>query len=370
MVSRSPQRWILGAALLLGAALPAMGQATLGAKLRVFETLMRDGEQTWGLFTLGEARVALQGATDTVKAELAVDALLSAGLVPSLARAWVAARFPGFRITLGKTPLAWGEGVAFNAGDLVFGAAGSAPLDLTGETLRDDAAWMAVVWVPLGRFSFVEALAIPPELDLAAWAADPTLPLPPVSDTSAALRLVSRVAGINVEPAYLWRGSTGTHTASLTLQGNLVVDWNLSASTAIGTGNPAVSDLADALSISAGLFHLQRLGPTLTLSMRLETLVAPARDWVEVEAPLGPTYGILLYPELTLSVERALSISLRSVISPVDGSALLVPSLSLGLQPGLSWLFLASVALGDETDTYSTRRAGGLSFLVGAAASW
>ena len=61
------------------------------------------------------------------------------------------------------------------------------------------------------------------------------------------------------------------------------------------------------------------------------------------------------------------SVTTRALVSPVDGSALFVPGVSLSLHKGLTFLGMASVGLGDETDCFSFDRPGGLAFILGCA---
>jgi len=351
----------------------AAAEATVGVKLRILESLSRVAEADWALLTLGTARVSASATSENVKAELAVDALVGEGIVSSVARASVAVRFPGFRLTLGKARLSWGEGVAFNAADLLFGAGSALALDLTADSLRDDAAWMAALTVPLGRFSFLEAVALPPPLDVAGLLANPLAPLPEPADVAAGGRVVGKLAGIKVEAAYLYRGDTATHAVATSLQGNLLVDWHLSARMEIPSlGTPDLG--GESFRVSAGLFHRQRLGQRASLSLRLEALVCPAGSWAELEPSSPPdpppVYGLLLYPELALALGQAVSVTARALISPVDGSALLAPAVALSLHKGLTFLGMASVALGDSTDTFAWDRRGGLSFTAGCAYSY
>jgi len=378
MVARSPSRAhalpLLALLLLALSDAPAAAETSVGVKLRLLETLLRVSEGDWAMLTLGTARVSLSATSESVKAELAVDGLLGESAVASLARASVAARFPWFRLTMGKARLAWGEGVVFNAADLLYGSSSAAGLDLTAETLRDDAAWMAAVYVPLGRFSFAEAVVLPPPLDVAAFIQDPAAPLPDPADAAIGGRIVGKLAGVKTEAAYLYRGETGSHSVAASLQGNLFVDWHLSASASLPAISPALKDLADSLLLSAGLFHLQRLGPRASLSLRLEALAAPAGAWQEVDPAPPPApatvYGLLLYPEISLAFDNAISLAARALVSPVDGSALIVPGVSVSVHKGLSFLGMASVSIGDETDNWSWSRQAGLSFVLGCAYSY
>jgi hypothetical protein len=366
-VVSSRARAILAVALLLAAVAAESPAADVGVKLRLLESASRISEGDWALVTLGTARVSVNASSENVKAEVAVDALLGDGIVASLARASIGVRFPGFRLTVGKARLSWGEGVAFNAGDLLFGGGSVAGLDLTADVLRDDAAWLASVYVPLGQFSFVEAVALPPPVDVVELVENPLAPLPDPSEIALGGRVVGKLLGIKTEAAYLFRGVELAHHAAVSLQGNLVVDWHLSAAATLPAIAPEAHDFADGLRLSAGLFHLQRLGDRATLSVRLETLVAPCGSWSEEEPPASPVYGILIYPEFVLAVDSTFSATVRALVSPVDGSALLVPGVSLSLHKGLTFLGMASVSFGDGTDSYSFDRAGGLVFLLGCA---
>ena len=135
--------------------------------------------------------------------------------------------------------------------------------------------------------------------------------------------------------------------------------------------SPKIEDFADSLLLSAGLFHLQRLGPRASLSLRLEALAVPAGSWQEVDPAPPPApatvYGLLLYPEVSLALDNAVSLALRALVSPVDGSALLVPGLTVSVHTGLSLLGMASASMGDETDSWSWSRQAGLSFVLGCA---
>jgi hypothetical protein len=363
VISRA--RAALAAALLAAAAGPLA--ADVGVKLRLLESASRISEGDWALVTLGTARVSMNASSENVKAEVAVDAILGDGIVASLARASIGVRFPSFRLTVGKARLSWGEGMAFNAGDLLFGSTSTVGLDLTADALRDDAAWLASVYVPLGQFSFAEAVALPPPVDVVELVENPLAPLPDPSEIALGGRVQGKLLGIKTEAAYLFRGAELTHNAAVSLQGNLVVDWHLSASASIPAIAPEAGDLAEGLRLSAGLFHLQRLGDRATLSIRLETLVAPGGSWNEEEPPATPVYGILLYPELVLGIDDTFSVTVRALVSPVDGSALFVPGVSLSLHKGLTFLGMMSASIGDGTDSYSFDRAGGLAFILGCA---
>ncbi|THB63356.1 MAG: hypothetical protein D6B26_06095, partial [Spirochaetaceae bacterium] len=101
-------------------------------------------------------------------------------------RAYLRARIPfsqtwALRLGTGKDRLSWGLGSYLNAGDLIFGADGRDTADLTqSQDVRDETAWMASLYFPLGKLAYLEAALLPqlPQLpQLPSLQASPALPL-------------------------------------------------------------------------------------------------------------------------------------------------------------------------------------------------
>jgi hypothetical protein len=123
----------------------------------------------------------------------------------------------------------------FNAADLLFGST-STSVDLTRQELRSDTKWLTSVTYPLGAFSFVEALVIPPE-DLAQ---------PSVVNTSLGARYYTTVGSVKLETgaAYHSDSDTGNVVSPyVALQGNFGPDWYVATSANI----PYPEDIADEL---------------------------------------------------------------------------------------------------------------------------
>lgn len=256
------------------------------------------------LFTgLTQVRLNLSGAgaaSESLRAEVSLD-LNSAGplTVLDLSRAWVRARFPFGRLTLGKTRLAWGEGRMFNAGEVIFGG----DPDLTAEELRSRSRWLAALYVPLGDFSFVEALGLPPENG-------------PVWQSAGGLRLQAKLGDVQTQAGVVAEGAASAARPFATLQGALG-DTQIYGGAGgefswVDPGSPAWTEAAAASArLSLGLFHqwaLNLSGLTVedlgfeppsdtTLSLRFEAQWLPG-------APAAETPGWLqVFPELSFTRE-------------------------------------------------------------------
>jgi hypothetical protein len=310
-----------------------------------------------------------------------------AGAALEVPRAFVKARFPlsqtsFFHLTAGRARLTWGDGAYYNAGDTLFGTLGASP-DFTAEDLRDETSWLAAAFVPLGRFSFVEPVVLVP---LPAITEDGAAGPAPAHDTSAGLRLQGKLGQIKSEVSYLFRGTESYHQPALSLQGNLGVDWYAGATTRLpgpDTQLPS-SDPAEVAAEEAagtfGLLHIAegRSGESLTL--RLEGLVRPWKEWEPIETAAGnegtgeaadggessttaaaapSPYGLELFGEVIWQPAQSLQFFLRTVASPIDVSGLLVPGAAWTPYDGLTLSLFAALQAGEVTDVYGWERPGG-----------
>jgi len=258
----------------------------------------------------------------------------------------------------------WGEGFFFNAGDVIFGPAAPS-LDLTAEELRDETSWLTSVYVPLGTYSFLETVILAPELNLSELVDNADAPVPRLSDTRAGGRFVTKIHGIKTEGGYLYSGIDAAHKPYLSFQGNLLVDWHLSASISIVGESPDVSDLRKSLHFSWGLFHMQDLSNGSSLFFRLEGLVIPYASWSEKNSTEDAEYALMLYPEISWSATDSLNFVLRNIISPVDRSALITAGIHWNVYEGFKILSFSTVQAGETTDTYSWNKPGGIGVTAG-----
>ncbi|MGB4408323.1 MAG: hypothetical protein WBI82_15820 [Sphaerochaeta sp.] len=258
-----------------------------------------------------------------------------------LHKAYFKARFPSFRLTAGKTRLSWGDGILFNAGDVLYGS-NSTSVSLTQTELRSTTSWLASVNYPLGFFSFAEAVVMPSETH------DPT-------DILFGARYYTTVKDMKVELGYATKKpitEARVHKPYISLQGNLGFDWYLSSSLAIPEAGDIAQESGESWMISAGIFHLVTLPRDRSLTLRLELLTRPFGTW-ETGPVTDKTAAILLYPELGLSYSPSLSFSLRSIISPMDLSAMSTLGMSWNIFDAFNIIGSFSLFTGDVGNLFA-----------------
>ena len=292
-----------------------------------------------------------------VKAYFQLDSSITDVVTFDVSQAYIKVRFPWFRLTLGKTRVSWGDGFVFNAGDVLFASMDTISGDLFAATLRDETAWLVAVNLPVGPFSFLEAVFLPYD------------PLG-LEDSSYALsggaRGVFKLDRIDttLELGYLASSPYEEHRPYVSLHGHLLVDWNLSASMAIPMGDLQWQQWDEWLGISAGMFHLINLGLNRTLSFRLEAALRPGAEWQATSG--GTDYALFLFPEVAFSPTDTLSLQLRSFVSPLDQSGLLMVGASWNVFQGLDLFSYATFMAGQwKRDYFSLDQEGSISWTAG-----
>jgi hypothetical protein len=373
VVSGSGARAVAALVLLAAAFCSAVAEVQPSVTLAAYGTLARAGDETIVSAFL-HSRLDLQSSgNENVRGQLQIDGWIGDGLALDIPRAWLRFRLPGFRLTAGKTRLSWGEGFVFNAGDVLFGSLDPLAGGLDAAALRDQTAWLASAYLPLGAFSFLEAVVlpfgVPPAAAQGLGIELAGLLAPRALDElagGAGLRGVFKVGGVKLESGWYADWAERAQRPYLSLQGHLLADWNFSAALSVPFDDPHWADAAEWLAVTAGLFHLSRLGGDRALSLRLEGALRPGARWREASGaeslpagdPAAPAYGLCVFPEAVLALSATLSLQLRALLSPVDGSGLALLGAACSPLQGLSLSAYASAMAGDADDLYSWDRYG------------
>ncbi len=349
---RAPLVLAILAILLMSGILSAQESETLRTvEVEALTTAARgEAIDKWTLEGLGRASLDFQSrGSRNVRSRFKIEALMGetadgSDVRISIPWAFIRARFPlggdyHFRTTFGKSRVTWGDGALYNAGDLVFGADGQRADLFSSGAVRDETDWLITAFFPLGQFAFIEPVILVPESRLSAANS------PDFDETALGSRIQWRMGSIKAETGYFFRGAVEEHDLSLSLQGNLGPDLYAGAATTLGPN----ADGYERLRISAGALHQLRQGTDGTLSFRLETLVYP-----------DDTDTLSLYPEISWSPTQSTSFFYRMLIAPVDVSALSIIGAQWSVYQGFTLAGYLTVQGGDQGDTYSFDRPGGV----------
>jgi hypothetical protein len=192
------------------------------------------------------------------------------------------------------------------------------------------------------------------------------VPLPvDVSHASGGGRIVTKLAGTKIEAGYLYDGKATANRPYVSFQGSLLLDWSIAASAAIPGTSPAFDEWDKTIVVSCGLSSLLYLDPSGSFSFRLEALLRPYAIWDAASAPgTPPDYGIYAYADIAYAPDDTLSFLLRSIVSPVDASAVVFGGAYWNVYQGFTLGFFASAMLGESGDTFGWGRDGDLSFIA------
>lgn len=348
---------------------PAVLEAEVASSVTItgYTSVLRSGNSAELLAVLKSSLDLNSVGNKNVKGYFQLDSLIADSFGIDVPRAYLKVRFPWFRLTLGKTRVSWGDGFVFNAGDVVFDSMGVISGDLSAESLRDETGWLGAVYLPIGAFSFLETVVFPYPLPGPEGTFNKDLSVlsntVPFHELAGGVRGAFKLGGTTLETGYFASGREAEHRPYISLHGHLLVDWNLSASMAIPMFSPQWQQWDEWLAISAGLFHFVNLGGSKSLSFRLEAAIHPGADWIETAS--GTDYGIFLFPEIAFSPSDTLSLQLRTLVSPVDLSALTVAGVNWNIYQGLDVFSYLSVMAGDSDDLYSWDGYAGLSWTTG-----
>ncbi len=323
-----------------------------------------EGTDDWDYFQSGTASVTFRnGESRLIRGELTVD-LSPQSETPELKRLYIRPGFGPVLVSLGKTRSTWGAGMAFNAGDIIFG---SESVDFNTRTAepRSETAWLTNVEIPLGAFSFVELIVLPGNIESAGSATIAGA----TGDPSFGSRFVVDAGPVLFQSGYLFRGDriaglgeTG-HRAYAGLEGFSPVNWYVTTSAATDRDTFSTGTIEESWIITGGAFNDHPIGYDMNLAWRVEALVKPGASFDSDESR---GLGVFMYPSITFNAGGTQTWSLSSVISPVDRSGANTLGMSWNIYEELSLRAYASVQTGGEGDVFNMENPGGIRFTVGA----
>jgi hypothetical protein len=384
--------------LLLFPAPEAWAENRSTVELELYDSVNSFGDGNWTHTGGGLAVLRLdQIRNDSVRSQFELSAYISpvegSGTTPGLSArtdigtAYAKFRFGSYRGILGKAPFSWGEGLIFNAADEIFGS--SIATNLMQSSFDDSSAWITGLTWYAGPFSFIEILMNPGPASQSGGSAEPAA----IEETRIGARMVGKVFGLKIESGYLFDGRNGTagngalqdgawyHRPYLSLQGNLLVDWHLSASLEFPDRDHRAEDAGSALwegmLYTAGVYSVIPAGYDDSFSFRVEARLHPAGEWKEDHIVENPLYGLYGYGEAAWDFGGGFSLLLRSLVNPVDLSTRISPGLNWNVFQGFNFLSFATIQTGENGDSYpweagedSTAESPGLGFLAGCSVTY
>ncbi len=318
---------------------PVIAGAELSGNLN-FSTgaFFSGGTPRWVSSALARVSLATLGSSSVKGALSASYRIQSQGTSSgfSLEKAYVRFRLPWFgdstlKMTVGKSPVSWGYGTYFNAGDIVFGAV---PNDISGGVqsgeYRTSTAWMVLASLPLHEGVSADVVALP---DLDALVGG-----------GVAGRLGGRFTWNPgwtpldaLEFGYLGSVDGASHAVYAAFDGTLWFDYNLSVSTTI-VPTQAIASAKDNFKLSLGLskvFNIPTDTRYMPFALRLEGLYAPFATtfsgFFSMDVGISDSIGagaVLLCDVPSSAIACTLTAFLTCSYRPVAG-------LTLGLQGGV-----------------------------------
>jgi len=348
-------------------------------------------DQTWTLLGTGMGELDIQSkGSRNIKARINLQITMGQGVetqkdtteqyltgedidIFGIKYAYVKFRLPltqkyDIRLSAGKNTLTWGMGRFYNAGNTVFGAEGSEASFYTVEgELREETDWYTSLFIPAGRFSFIESVfLLPPQGYTETGTASSLFPSP--DETSLGARVFTKLFNTQLEISYLYRGAVEKHVPAFSIQGNFGPDFYMSSSCNIPRKIQTAQQLLESLVLSWGLLWLNPFPSSKITSLRVEGLLKPKGEWEQSHnGPSGsPTgYGIEIFPELIFSLSGRTTFIFREILSPVDLSALTVLGVDFNPNQGIHLYSFLSFQIGEKQDTFGFLKTGGMGIFGG-----
>lgn len=273
----------------------------------------------------------------------------------SVSKAYLKARFDDIRLTAGKAPISWSDGLVFNAGDRVLNTS-IANTELAASEISDTYLFQNTLSWYFSGFSFLEGILLPGSslnTNSAEFAAGARGQFIPGSGGSS----------VKLESGALFQntGENGKIRAYASVQGNLEVDYFLGVYSSADLDENFTDDVYTNMGITAGFYTSIPIGFRDMISIRAEGEILPDGIWGKKDSGFETDsyYGLQLYTDISYPADSSLDLMLRSMISPIDLSAQLIPVIIWKPMEGFSLIGTASIALGSlEPEVYGFSQAG------------
>jgi len=174
--------------------------------------------------------------------------------------------------------------------------------------------------------------------------------------------------GFSLEAGYLYDGERDLHKPLLSIQASLYFELYGAAGISIPDDAASWGDMEDSLRLSCGMFRTFDLKDRGSLSVRAEAGFVPLGEWEEADGGLAPGslgYGASAFLEVAYSPASAVSLSARSILSPVDASGVGMLAVSWVIYQGLTLSGNVFLMFGDADDVYGWDRDGDIGVAAG-----
>jgi hypothetical protein len=193
-------------------------------------------------------------------------------------------------------------------------------------------------------------------------------PLVSVDSVSVGARAVLGWPGFTLDAGYLYDGERNLYKPFLSLQASLYFELYGAAGISIPDDAASWDDMKNSLELSCGLFRTFDLEDRGSLSVRAEAGFVLMGEWEEAvgglpSASLG--YGASAFVEAAYSPVDTVSLSARSILSPVDASGVGMLGVSWIIYQGLTLSGNVFLMLGDTDDVYGWGRDGDIGVTAG-----
>lgn len=334
-------------------------------------------KEAWDFNLIGNAytRVILQNENQQlIKALFAIEANVSdkaAGF--GIYQAYIRFRTNNglFRFTMGKAPISWGEGIYYNAGDVLFSSTNPS-MDFNRVIKTDNTRWVIVPYFSIGSNGFFEALISTPSLsyydtfiynylDGIGFGGDLSyLNDPSWSNLNAGFRFSWKSLDVQWQTGVMYIGSDTLTRPFISMSGGIAqtVDWYLSSRVGLSPDGFNDGDWYKSWDISLGFYFPWVFRDSSNLSIRVEGLIRPLGNWYLQNGISSNEWEITreylaaqAFLDITYILNSFFTFSFRDIYSIIDQSTVINVMFTLSPLQDLSLTFNTIIQVGGKDNT-------------------